>query len=467
MKYLKSFYEGINKPYRNKSMPHRGEDLAKPGSISIFQQDWFEKLLPNYLVIHSNPKLKKLNPDLTLTDSDHPTRYVFDKNECSIEADIVQFTYYYNGADQSNLDLENPNHTEIHPDYVLSNGEPSMLEFDIHFVQNDRGIKLLVDITYGDHMACEFSIETPNKINLIHYSGVGAKYDSETHWGFSDESIRDLVKFFNAFEHGISITEEDLSFLDEKYDSYQHNIDNTDHLYNDTSDLIRFGNAYKESNNELNYILIINNAKSPQFKYFPKVARYLRVNDIPYKVATTGEDVLELNQKFNIIGAISTGSDYRVSEPESEQEFEASNVALENLQCPILGLCYGFQAMAKFYGSQIDSREEKCGDFLLSDVDNDHFLFTGVDTESQKFSFCFHDFPIQVPPGFKQISSIDEMISGISNEKLKRHGILFHPEEKEETWQVFDNFINHCSQAQDVNMQYQLQTFEKFIKRLR
>ena len=220
-----------------------------------------------------------------------------------------------------------------------------MLEFDIHFVKNDRGIKLLVDITYGDHMACEFSIETPNKINIIHYSGVGAKYDSETHWGFSDESIRDLVKFFNAFEHGISITEEDLSFLDEKYDSYQHNIDNTDHLYNDTSDLIRFGNAYKESNNELNYILIINNAKSPQFKYFPKVARYLRVNDIPYKVATTGEDVLELNQKFNIIGAISTGSDYRVSEPESEQEFEASNVALENLQCPILGLCYGFQAI--------------------------------------------------------------------------------------------------------------------------
>lgn len=466
MKYLKSFVEGINKPYRNKSMPHRGSDLAKPGSISIFQQDWFEKLLPNYLVIHSNPKLKKLNPDLTLTDSDHPTKYIFDKNECSIESDIVQFTYYYNGGDQSNLDLQDPSHIELHPDYVLSNGEPSMLEFDIHFVQNDRGIKLLVDITYGDHMACEFSIETPNKINIIHYSGVGAKYDSDTHWGFADESISALVKFFNAFEHGISITEEDLSFLDEKYDSYKHNIDNQDHLYNDTSDLVRFGNSYKESVGDQNdYFLIINNAKSPQFKYFPKVARYLRTNDIPYKVAITPEDVIEINENFNIIGAISTGSDYRVSKPEDKSEYMASSQALQHLQCPILGLCYGFQAMAKFYGSEIGNDDEKCGDFLLNNVTDTHFLFSGVDTNSLKFSFCFHDFPIDSPSGFDVISYIDDKISGISNIPLKRFGILFHPEEKLETWPVFDNFIDYCLQQTPATSKYQLQTYENFIKR--
>jgi GMP synthase-like glutamine amidotransferase len=470
MKYLKKFNEGINKPYRNKSMPHMGGEIAKPGSISIFQQDWFEKLLPDYMVIHSNPKLKKLNPDLTLTDSDHSTKYIFDKNECSIEADIVQFTYYHNGAKQHDLDIKDPKHLELHPDYVLENGEPSMLEFDIHFVKNERGVKLLVDITYGDHMACEFSIETPNKINIIHYTGIGAKYDSETHWGFADESITALCKFFNAFEHGINITESDLSFLDEKYESYHHVINNTDHLYNDTSDLIQFGNAYKESYQQNGIVLVINNAKSPQFKYFPKVARYLRVNDIPYQVAITPDDVKRISSEFNVTGAISTGSDYRMLKPEDRREYQTSEYALENLDCPILALCYGFQSMAKFYGSELSGGLEECGNFRLDNPDTSHFLFSGVDTSEIEFRFCFHDFPTSCPSGFSVISYIGDKISGISNTNLERYGTLFHPEELEETWPVFDNFIQHCKELQsdrEVQKSYQLETFESFIKQIK
>ena len=70
-------------------------------------------------------------------------------------------------------------------------------------------------------------------------------HDSETHWGFCEDSVKDLVKFFNAFNHGISLTEEDLNFLDSDEDSYEHDIDNKSHLYNDESDLIKFGNSVK------------------------------------------------------------------------------------------------------------------------------------------------------------------------------------------------------------------------------
>ena len=39
---------------------------------------------------------------------------------------------------------------------------------------------------------------------------------------------------------------QDLSFIDEHLDSYQHDIDNKDHLYTDDSELIKFGNSMKD-----------------------------------------------------------------------------------------------------------------------------------------------------------------------------------------------------------------------------
>lgn len=216
------------KSYRIQNLPHRGEPIEKDISkISIFQQDWFEKLLPDTFTIVSSPNLKRLNFDQSLNKIE-PKHLTFEKNDCTIDSDLVQFNYWY----------ENP-------DNPLDDAEPSCLEFDIHFVKNNNGIKLLIDITYGDNMASEFSIESPNKVNVIHYTGIGSKYDPSTHWGFSDKSIKDLVKFFNSFTHGINLTTKDLSFLDEHIDSYKHKIDNKDHLYTDESDLLTFGNSAK------------------------------------------------------------------------------------------------------------------------------------------------------------------------------------------------------------------------------
>lgn len=473
MKYLEN-YKSLNKEYRNKSLPHAGEPIHTDGRISILEQDWFEKLLPNTFTIHSNPKLKKLNKDLTLTDVEGQNEYVFDKNECSIDNGLVQFTYYYNGANQHSEEDKDKRPIPLDPNYVLENGEPSMLEFDIHFSKIGQGdifaeddeVKLLVDITYGNNMAVEFTIEAPNKINIIHYTSVGSKYDSETHWGFTDESIDDLVKFFNAFNHGIKVNKEDLSFLDEHYDSYKHHVDNPKHLYNDDSDLIKFGNAFKESNSDKEDIfLIINNAKSPQFKYFPKVARYLRVRDIPYRAACTPEEVQRYNKEYNIIGALSTGSDYSMKKPDSNTEFAASEEALRILSCPILAMCYGFQSMAKFYGQNIDGGELNCGTFTLTDFDSEHFLFQNIDLTQQKVSFCFHDYPINVPIDFENIAMLGDTIAGISNKNLKRYGILFHPEEMESTWMVLDNFVQNCRSLVKPKLM-RLQTYENFIKKV-
>lgn len=408
------------------NLQHVGDDILPKGKISIFQQDWFEKLVPNEIRIVNLGK-----------------EYTLDKNDCTINGDLVQFNYYH-------TTIKNPND-------VSKDGEPDLLEFDIHFVRNDRGIKLLVNITYGDNMACEFTIETPNKINVGHYTGIGSIYDPKTHWGFKDETILDLVEFFNRFSHGIKLTPQDLSFIDEHPDSYKHDIDDKKHLYNDDSDLMTFGNSMKENYNS-GIIVVINNAKPPQFKYLSKVLKYLDSRGLEYKVANTPQDVIDYNSEYNIIGAISTGSDFSMRSPGSNSEFETNEKALELLNCPIIAICYGFQSMANYYGEMIDGGELKCDNLLLTDYDKSHFLFNGIDLGSQKVSFCFHDYPIEVPNGFSIIAKLDNIIAGISNKSLERYGILFHPEELKETYIILDNFINHCKST------IKLDTKSKIIK---
>ena len=161
--------------------------------VSIFSQD-IKNLIP------ANLEIVTSNGDFVLKNSD-----------LMINGDLIQIAYYHNTPSESG----DP----------LSDGEPDYLEFDIHFNKNVNGIKLLVDITYGDAMVSEFSIEVPNKLNIIHYTGIRSKYDPETSFGFSDKSIDSLVDFFNSFNHGIKLTSNDLNFLDKDVDSSDGLID--------------------------------------------------------------------------------------------------------------------------------------------------------------------------------------------------------------------------------------------------
>ena len=134
----------------------------------------------------------------------------------------IQISYYQNTAEDGN---------------VTKDGEPDYLCFDITLVKDNDGterspdtLKLNVDISYGDNMASSFSIEKPNKVTLSHYTGIGSKYDPETKFAFTDESLKSLVDFFNKFGYELSV--EDFKFLDNEDKSFKYK-DDTDHLYSD------------------------------------------------------------------------------------------------------------------------------------------------------------------------------------------------------------------------------------------
>jgi hypothetical protein len=101
-------------------------------------------------------------------------------------------------------------------------GFPDTLEFDFYFLKdvNKENFKIDIDITLGDAMVCEFSLESPNKVSVVQYTSWGSKTDpSNTVFALQDKSLKDLINFLNLFD-GFSLDVSDFKFLD-KYDNYQ------------------------------------------------------------------------------------------------------------------------------------------------------------------------------------------------------------------------------------------------------
>lgn len=250
----------------------------------------------------------------------------------------------------------------------------------------------------------------------------GIKIQAEEKWEKISPKVKYIEKLFNLAEKVY------------KEDKRRRKLDNINININPAADLI------EESLENKDYFLVIDNSKPPKHKYLNNVLKYLDTTDVYYKIVETNEELLEACNNFNIIGALSTGSDFRVNDEETN---EVSFSAIENLDCPIYGICFGFQSIAKYYGSEISSEEEVCGDIILQEFDKDNFLFKDVDLSKTKVSVCFHDFPLNVPSGFNVIAKIDGKIAGISNGE-GRFGTLFHPENSQLTFTILDNFIEYC-----------------------
>lgn len=161
MRYLKRFNESI---------------------VSIYNPEW-ENILPDKITVIKGYE-------------DGVKNHVHKKGNVMLDANMVQITY------------DNDEY-----------GYPDTLEFDIYFSKEDGG-KLDIDITWGDKVVSEFSIEPPNKVSVIQYTSYHSKFDpSNTVFAFDDLSLLKITAFLNKFE-GIDIKVNDLKFLD-KYDNFR------------------------------------------------------------------------------------------------------------------------------------------------------------------------------------------------------------------------------------------------------
>ena len=167
---------------------------------NIFDKEVWKRLLPKKLTIINNSGTYEL---------------VY--SDCSINgvSHKLEVTYFHS--------------TITGPNDVNKDGEPDYLQFDIHMVKTNDGtdanpdnLKLNIDLTYGDAMVSQFSIEMPGKTEVGQYNGYGSKYDKETFFGFDDNSIKDLVNLFNRL--GFKLDVKDFTFIDKYPDSYTESI---------------------------------------------------------------------------------------------------------------------------------------------------------------------------------------------------------------------------------------------------
>jgi hypothetical protein len=155
-------------------------------SVNIYDIDWHD-IAPKYLILINDDKKIK-----------------FKLGNIMKHFDMVQVTYNTDGS-------------EIW-------GDPDTLEFDVYFVKPggkmDKSLRLDIDITYGNLVASEFSITTPNKVSVVQYTSYHSKFDpSNTVFAFDEESLQKIIEFFNKFK-GINVSRDQFNFLDENPNSY-------------------------------------------------------------------------------------------------------------------------------------------------------------------------------------------------------------------------------------------------------
>ena len=161
-------------------------NLFESKSESIYDADWKE-LLPQELIV--------------LKDGKH----TFKVGNVMKHANMIQVTYENVGNEW---------------------GVPSTLQFDFHFSEvieeliPEDIMRIDIDITWGDAMACEFYIESPSGVEVIEYTSFRSKTDpSNTIFALDDNSLKLFVDFLNRFD-GFKLDVSQFTFLD-RYDNYQ------------------------------------------------------------------------------------------------------------------------------------------------------------------------------------------------------------------------------------------------------
>jgi hypothetical protein len=157
------------------------------------------RYLKNYILFESNIydiDWKSILPKemVVLKDGEHS----FKLGNVMKNADMVQVTY------------ENSNNEW---------GVTSTLEIDFYFSENPK-MRIDIDITWGDAMACEFYVDSPSKVGVTEYTSFRSKTDpSNTIFALDNNSLKEFVDFLNKFD-GFKLDVSQFKFLDQ-YDDYQ------------------------------------------------------------------------------------------------------------------------------------------------------------------------------------------------------------------------------------------------------
>jgi GMP synthase (glutamine-hydrolysing) len=124
-------------------------------------------------------------------------------------------------------------------------------------------------------------------------------------------------------------------------------------------------------------------------------------------------------------GIVLSGSPASVYDAESPRP--ADNL-IDGVDCPVLGICYGFQMMAFARGGDVKpSQTREYGYARLRILDNSSPLFAGLPAETDVW-MSHGDHVTDAPPGFKITAITDGALNAAEDLSGRLFGVQFHPE---------------------------------------
>ena len=136
------------------------------------------------------------------------------------------------------------------------------------------------------------------------------------------------------------------------------------------------------------------------------------------------------------------------------------------LGVPVLGICYGMQLMADYFGGTVDSNLTKEYGQNEIEIDTTSPLFDSLE-EKQLVLMSHGDTVKNVPNGFKVIAKSGDNIAAIGNDDKKLYGVQFHPEVDltENGMKILENYIRKIAMYKDVYaLDDRIQTSIKMIQ---
>jgi anthranilate/para-aminobenzoate synthase component II len=106
---------------------------------------------------------------------------------------------------------------------------------------------------------------------------------------------------------------------------------------------------------------------------------------------------------------------------------------------PILGICFGFQALSIYYGSSIGK--------LQTPIDDERWITIYPSTliplsSKLNVKIIENDYVSSLPKSFTVTTKYKNIIYGVENKQLKKFGFQFHPELKQSTFFIIENFLS-------------------------
>ena len=159
-------------------------------------------------------------------------------------------------------------------------------------------------------------------------------------------------------------------------------------------------------------------------QYTQLIARRIRESGVFCEVLPYNTPIHEIVRE-EVRGIILSGgpsSVYDEDSPRIHVDF------LEEIKCPILGICYGLQLLAVSLGGEVrPSKNREYGYARLKLNDLNSPLFRGLPEEIDVW-MSHGDNVVAPPPGFRIISGTDEALNALEALSKRIFGLQFHPE---------------------------------------